>query len=122
MNSSTCGSIDTFLLRQLSSGMWMCPVVQLATPRIGYVGVDLGRRHVGVAQHLLDGAQVGAALQQVRRERVAEEVGVHTIGVEARPLGEAAKDQERAGPGQRAAARVQEQLRPVAAVEGRPAA
>ncbi len=32
--------------------------------------VDLGRRDVGVAVELLDGAQVGAAVVQVTRERI----------------------------------------------------
>src|SRR5215208_37398 len=39
------------------------------------VGVDLRRGDVGVAEHLLHGAQVGAALQQVGGEGVAERVG-----------------------------------------------
>jgi hypothetical protein len=30
--------------------------VQLAAPPIGYVRVELGRREVGVAEHLLDAA------------------------------------------------------------------
>ena len=38
-------------------------------------------------------------------------------GLEPRALGEAAEDQEGAGAGQRASLRVQEELRPVAAVE-----
>ena len=39
------------------------------------VAVDLGGRERGVAEQLLDRAQVGAALEQVRRERVAERMG-----------------------------------------------
>ena len=54
-----------------------------------------------MAEHLLDGPQVGAALQQVRRERVPQQVRVDAVRVEARVLGEAAQDQERAGTGQR---------------------
>ena len=38
------------------------------------VGVDLGRREVLVAEQLLDDAQVRAAVEQVRRERVAQRV------------------------------------------------
>src|SRR3954462_6762371 len=37
-----------------------------------YPSVNLSRRDGGVAQELLDGAEVGAALEQVRRERVAQ--------------------------------------------------
>ena len=38
------------------------------------VRVDLGRRQALVAEQLLDDAQVGAAVEQVRRERVPERV------------------------------------------------
>ena len=40
-----------------------------------HVGVDLGGGEVGVAEHLLHRAQVGAALEQVGREAVAQRVG-----------------------------------------------
>ena len=40
-----------------------------------YMGVDLGGRNIGVAEHQLDRAQVGAARQQVTGERVAQDVG-----------------------------------------------
>src|SRR5690348_15300564 len=96
--------------------------VQLPTASIGYVRVELGRREIGVAEHLLDGAEVRAALEQVRRERVAQQVRVDARRVEAGLLGQLPQDQERAGAGERAALRVQEQLRPVARVEERPAA
>ena len=75
-----------------------------------------------MAEHLLDAAQVGAALEQVCRERVAEQVRVHALGLEPRLPGEPAQDQERAGPGEGAALRVQEELRSGAAVEVRAAA
>src|SRR5829696_9771309 len=91
--------------------------VQLPTPPIGYVGVELCGGEVGVAEHLLDAAQVGATLEQVRGERMAEQMRVHPVRVEPGLLGETAEDQERPGARQRAAARVQEQLRAVAPVE-----
>ena len=96
--------------------------IQLPTPPIGYVGVELGRGEVGVAEHLLDGAEVGAALEQMGGERVAEQVRVNAVRVEPGFLGQLAQDQERARAGERAAAGVQEELGPVAAVEVRPAA
>ena len=37
-------------------------------------GVDLGRLELGVAEHLLDEADVGAALEHQRRHGVAEEM------------------------------------------------
>ena len=73
--------------------------VRLAAAAVGDVRVELGRRQVGVAEHLLHRAQVGAALEQVRRERVAEEVGVDALRVEARLAGERAQDQEGARSG-----------------------
>ena len=73
-----------------------------------------------MAEHLLDAAEVGPALEQVRRERMAEEVGVDPLGIEAGLGGESAHDQERAGAGERAALGVEEDLRAVAAVEVRP--
>src|SRR5262245_23213634 len=91
--------------------------VRLAPPAVGHVGVELGRGEVGVAEHLLDAPQVGAALEQVRRERVAEEVRVDPARLEAGLLGKAAEDQERAGAGQRAALRIEEELGAVARVE-----
>src|SRR3954470_16226232 len=94
--------------------------VELATPLVGDVCVQLGRREVGVPEHLLHRAQVGAALQQVRRERVSEQVRVYAPGLEAGLGGELAKDEERAGAGQGAALRVEEQRGVVARVEVRP--
>src|SRR5207253_2989874 len=41
---------------------------------VSEVRVDLRRGHRGVAEQLLDDAQVGAALQQVSRERVAQDM------------------------------------------------
>src|SRR5579859_5648541 len=49
--------------------------VRLADVIRGYVGVDLGRPQVGVTEHRLHRAQVGAAAQQVGREGVPELVG-----------------------------------------------
>jgi hypothetical protein len=53
-NSSVWGSIGTSLLTTTSAGMWMCPVVQLAPPRVGYVGVELCRGEIGVTEHFLN--------------------------------------------------------------------
>ena len=50
-----------------------------------------------MAEHLLHRAEVGAALEQVRRERVPEEVGVDPLRLQAGLLGEAPQDEERAG-------------------------
>jgi hypothetical protein len=96
--------------------------VRLAPASIRNMGVELRRAEVGVAEHLLDAAEVGAALQQVRGERVAEEVRVDPLGVEPGLRRQAPEDEERAGPCERSALGVEEELGPVAAVEVRPPA
>ena len=68
--------------------------VGLATAPVGDVGVELGRRQIGVAEHLLDAAEVGAALEQVGGERVAQQVGVDPLGLEPRLRGQPPQDQE----------------------------
>ena len=70
--------------------------VDVAAPAVRDVRVELGRAEVGVAEHLLDAAQVGTALEQVRGERMAQQVRVDALRLEARAAGEAAQDQERA--------------------------
>lgn len=42
---------------------------------VGDVGIDLGGGDVGVAEHGLDGADVGAVHEEVGGEAVAESVG-----------------------------------------------
>ena len=91
--------------------------VDLAASAVGDMRVPLGRPEIRVSEHLLDRAEIGPALEQVRREGVAEEVGMHAARLEACAVGELSEDQERACASQRAAADVEEQLRPVPAVE-----
>jgi hypothetical protein len=57
--------------------------VDLAPAPVRHVRVPLGRAEVGVAQHLLHASQVGAALEQVGRERVPEKVRVDALRLEA---------------------------------------
>ena len=91
--------------------------VEVAPPPVRDVRVQLGGGEVGVAEHLLDAAEVGAALEQVRCEGVPQQVRVDAPRLEPGLLCEAAQDQEGAGAGERAALCVEEQLGPVAAVE-----
>jgi hypothetical protein len=91
--------------------------VDVAASTIRDVRVALGRPEVGVAQHLLDRAKVGSALQEMGRERVAEEVRVHASGLEAGAIRELAENEERPGARQRTTPCVQEELRAVSAVE-----
>src|SRR5688500_14336140 len=52
----------------------MVLVVDLLEARACDVGVDLGRRDIRVAEHHLDRAEVRAMLEQVRGERMPEDV------------------------------------------------
>jgi hypothetical protein len=72
-------------------------------------------------EHFLNGTEVRASLEQVGGEGVPQQMGVHAPRVEAGLLGELPQDQEGAGARERAAARVQEQLLAVPAIEVRAA-
>ena len=41
--------------------------------------IDLRRRNIGVAEHLLNNPQIGAIPQQMRRETMAEKVRVNVL-------------------------------------------
>src|SRR4051812_19017080 len=57
-----------------SSGAGMRLGMDRTEPLDRHVRVDLGGREASVAQQLLDGAEVGAALEDVRGRRVPEAV------------------------------------------------
>lgn len=57
----------------------MGPHVDLTDVAAVEVGVELRRGDVGVAEKLLDDAQVGASLEHVRREAVAQRVRVQPL-------------------------------------------
>ena len=71
--------------------------VQLAPPPVGYVRVELSRCQICMPEHLLHGAEIGAAFEEVRGERVAEEVRMNAARLEARLLCELPEDEEDAG-------------------------
>jgi hypothetical protein len=119
ISSTTCGSMNTVCLRG-SASVRVRSVVQRPTTPIGYVGIELRGRKIGVAEHLLNRTEVRAALQQVRRERVPEEMGVDALGVEPRLLRQLAEDEECPGARERPTACVQEELGPVSRVQVRP--
>src|SRR3954470_1236257 len=122
MSSETCGSsvvIGGLLEWIAPPRMWVRAEVQLPSASIGYVGVELRRREVGVAEHLLHRAQVGAPLEQVRRERVAQQMGMDAPRLEPGLLRQPAQHEERARTRQRAALRVQENLGPAPPLEER---
>ncbi len=43
------------------------------------VGVDLGRGNIGMAEHFLNDAQVGAVAEQMRSETVPEQMRVNVF-------------------------------------------
>lgn len=91
--------------------------VDVPAAAVGDVRVALRRPEVGVAEHLLDGPEIGSPLQKVRRERVTQEMGVNPRRLQPSAIGELAQDEEGAGARQRPTARVEEELGPVASVE-----
>ncbi len=52
----------------------MKPIVHSTQPRLEDVRVDLRRREIRVAQHHLDGSQVGTAVEQMSGERVTDDM------------------------------------------------
>ena len=95
--------------------------VDLLQMRRGHVRVDLRGGEIGVAQHLLDGPQVGAPLEQVGGEGVTQRVGGDVVG-QPRLARIALDDRVQPLPRQPPPAVVEEQLRrlqgPGAAQEG----
>lgn len=75
-----------------------------------------------MAKHLLDAPEVGAALEQMRCEGVAQEVRMHATRLEASLLRQPAKDQKGPRASESPALCVQEELGAVATIEKRPAA
>ena len=69
-------------------GLLVVHRMQIAHHRLGalveHVGIDLGRRNVGVAEQILDDAQIRAVLQEVAREGVAQHVRADAGGRKAR--------------------------------------
>src|SRR5882762_7368514 len=65
----------------VSSGTGVSGVIDRSQTVAGHVGVDLRRRHVGVAEELLHRPQVGASLEQVRSVGVAQRVRVEGAAV-----------------------------------------
>ena len=94
--------------------------VDLAQRVRGHQRVDLRRRHRGVPEQLLDHPHVGAAGEQVRRERVPQRVRRDVLGP-GQPGRSAAdpQDRPRALPAQPRAPRVEEQPRRPARAAGR---
>src|SRR5262245_28510971 len=92
------------------------PVVDLPQPRLEDVRVDLRRREIGVAEHQLDGAQVGASLERMGRKRVPQHVRTERAR-QMRAASMLLQDLPEADAAERAAARVDEQARRAARLE-----
>jgi hypothetical protein len=72
-----------------------------------------------MAEHLLDAPEVGAALEQMGRERVSKQMWVHASRLEPCTLGEPSEDEKSACTRERSAFRVQEQRARPTSVEVR---
>src|SRR6185503_14811805 len=76
----------------ISSGsrfaQWMQIAHQALQPLLQHMRVDLRGRDVGVAEQRLHRAQVGAVLQQMACEGVAQDVGADLLRLETRLGGE----------------------------------
>ena len=59
--------------RLLCTGMGF--IVYIFQFLVDDLGIDLGRGNICMAQHFLNGVQVGAVFQQMRGERMAQRVG-----------------------------------------------
>ena len=90
------------------SGPRVGPAVDVPDPFTGEMGVELRGGDTRMPEQLLDDAQVGPALEQVRRERVAQRVRADPIG-EAGPRGGALDRGPRLLAGQPAAAIAEEE-------------
>ena len=72
-----------------------------------------------MAEHFLNASEVGSSLEEVGREGVPEQVWMNPFGLQPRFCCQAPQDQERAGPGQRAALGVEKELAAVLPVQMR---
>src|SRR5439155_3224257 len=63
--------------------MQLCPGMKLPMhsfkPLLIDMRIDLSRRNIGVAEHLLNNPQIGAIPEQMRRETMAEKVRVNVL-------------------------------------------
>ena len=83
------------------------------------MGIELGRTEVGVAEHLLHAAEVGAAFEEMGGERMTQEMGMDAARLQAGFVRQAPEDEKDACARERPALRVQEELGAVATVEVR---
>ena len=105
------------LVSPLTARMWVRTEIRVTSAGVRNMGIELGRAEVRVTEHLLHAAEIGTSFEEVRGEGVAQEVRVHAGGVEPRLGGQAAEDEERSRPGERASLGVEEELGPMPAVE-----
>src|SRR5687768_4894674 len=75
-----------------------------------------------MTEHFLNASEVRASLEQVSGERVAQEMRMHSLRLQARLLGQLAEDEEGSRTRQASTLGVEKELRAVAAVEVRPSA
>ena len=87
-------------------------IVNRPQPRFEHVRVDLRRRQIGMTEHQLNGAEIGAALEQMRRERMPQYVRAERRG-ETGPAAVLLEDLPETDAAERTAARVDEKRKKV---------
>src|SRR6187455_1664500 len=88
----TGGRRSVALSRRASRAGVAC-IVDRTHPMLEHVGIDLRGREVGMTEHHLDGAEIGAAFEQVRGERMPQRMraepglqpGLAGVGLENLP-------------------------------------
>src|SRR6266446_10587236 len=71
---------------------------QRLEPLAEHMGIDLRRRDIGVAEHLLDAAQIGAVVEEMAGEGVAQHVRRDAPGIDAGEDGEVLEELAAAPP------------------------
>ena len=96
-----CGCGRKWGERQSSEARWgihLCARVRceifLADMRAVDMRVDLSRRDIGVAEHLLDGSQIGPTFEQMGRKRMAQRLRMQVRDADGKP---GARDESCAG-------------------------
>ena len=86
LNDSLCKAHDErYRFRDVISRLRMCLVVNLNQFLHGNMSVNLRGRKTCVPQQFLNVAQICAAVEQVRRERMPQRVGADVVNARAQP-------------------------------------
>ena len=68
------------LLVQFLTGQWVVFAHKLFELSVKYMGINLGRCDIGMAQKRLDGAKISPVLQEMRGEGMTQSVRRNSLG------------------------------------------